>query len=87
MNLTWDPKKSEKNRKERGKGFEEAVRLFESPFISLKAMVSGEPRVVIFGYIDGKEWMAVFTEGRNPNRVILLRRSSKNERKKYYGQN
>jgi uncharacterized DUF497 family protein len=77
-------KRVDKNLLERGKGFEQAAILFQGPFLTLKVNSEGEKRIVVFGYIDGKEWMAVFTEGRIPNRVISLRRASKREREKYY---
>ena len=81
----WNKLKSEKNKAERGKGFEEAEKLFEGPFEPRDVDVNDEARTIIYGYLDGIEWIGVFAFGRKPPRAISLRRANRRERAKHYG--
>ena len=81
----WDKNKSEKNKAERGQGFEEAEKLFNGPFKQRDVDVNGEARSIIYGYLGGIEWIGVFAFERTPPRVISLRRANKRERTKHYG--
>lgn len=76
MNIEFDPVKSERNRRERGFGFEMA---YEFDFASAVIVPDnrcdyGEERSRAFGRIDGVAYCVVFTLRSDALRVISMRR-------------
>lgn len=86
MPFNWSAEKSERNRRERGKGFEEAERLFDDVYAKREVLAKGEKRTIIYGYLDGHEWVGVFSLDRSEARIISLRRANKRERGRFYEQ-
>src|SRR5438067_12190658 len=90
MQFSWDPRKSEENRRGRGCDFAFASRVFEG-FVVTDSDVRrdyGELRLVAVGVVEGILLTVVYTDRRNDNdeierRIISARRSSKKERKTY----
>ena len=91
MQLTWDPRKSEENRRNRGFDFAFAALVFNG-FVAVTQSHHrreyGEVRLVAVGVVDGLEITVVYTDRQNDKgeierRIISARRSSKKERKVY----
>ncbi len=85
----WDDAKSEKNKRGRGRGFDEALQLWttDGPDAALN-INSGEQVYLRVGFIAGKVWgaMYVIREAVNVSkliRIVSLRRLNDRERKRY----
>ena len=64
MDFAWDPAKSERNRRERGFGFDYAARIFAGPTIDVvdRRRDYGEERIRAIGEIDGRTFVVVYTD-------------------------
>lgn len=85
MEIKYDPRKCERNIKERGLSFERVIDFeFETAwFIEDHRRDYGELRIRAFGYLDGRLHSLVFTVTAKVLRVISLRRANRREVKRY----
>ncbi len=85
MEITFDPKKSERNLCERGLSFEKAAEFDFSTALYTPAtrIEYGEARTQAVGVIGDTLHSLVFTMRGTALRVISLRRASRKERKRY----
>lgn len=82
MRFDWDPIKSERNRQERGFGFDFAALIFEGATIDWTddRRDYGEARVRAIGEADGLVLYVVFTDRGDVRRIISARLASRKER-------
>lgn len=72
--------KSTSNRLKHGIDFEEAQALWNDPLLlEIPAKLEDEPRFLLIGTIDRRDWSAVITYRGNKIRLISVRRSRKEE--------
>lgn len=85
MEITFDPQKSERNRRERGLGFEMVADFnFKSAvFANDTRRDYGEVRTRALGFIGETLYALVFTMRGSALRVISLRRANRKERERY----
>jgi uncharacterized DUF497 family protein len=88
MAYVWDVNKSEKNRLERDRSFEDAWLILEGTFKPIqKRSILGEVRWELWGFIGTRPWLLVLKVESDGNlRVISLRKANKRERRKHYGE-
>ncbi len=86
--FTWDEEKSERCQRERGFGFEDAVKIFENGFIEAedRRRDYGEQRFVTIGQVDDIVITVVWTPRENRRRIISARPASRAERNRLYGE-
>ena len=80
MELEFDKRKNQSNKKKHGIDFVEAQNLWEDPDrieIPLKAI--GESRFIIIGKISDKYWSSIITYRNEKVRIISVRRSRMEE--------
>jgi uncharacterized DUF497 family protein len=82
MQFEWDDRKSEKNLRERGFGFDFAALLFEGPTVEWCDVREpwGEARVVAIGVADGIALAVVYTDRGPVRRILSARRARRKER-------
>jgi uncharacterized protein len=85
VEITFDPRKSERNLRERGLGFERVAEFdFASAFYTIDARRDyGEVRRRALGFIGETLYALVFTMRGRVLRVISLRKASRKERSRY----
>ncbi len=86
MRFEWDPKKDQANIQKHGIGFDQAVRLFNEPYLILEEQRRdhGELRYTAIGRIGAILTIAlVFTYRSETIRVISARPASRKERALY----
>lgn len=85
VRITWDPRKNERNRRERGLSFERVADFdFETALIVQDLRQNyGEVRYRALGWIEEELHALVFTFREDSIRVISLRRASRKERRDY----
>ena len=80
MEFEFDSRKSDDNKKKHGIDFYEVQALWDDPdLIEIPVKVIDEPRYVVIGKISGKRWSGVITFRGEKIRIILVRRSRKEE--------
>ena len=80
MAFEYDPAKSAENKRKHGIDFEAAQALWgDDALIEIPARVVDEPRWLVIGRIDGKNWSAVITRRAENIRLISVRRSRDEE--------
>jgi hypothetical protein len=81
----WDEKKSQRNREERGLGFDVPERLFFNRFIEWvdDRKDYGETRMIVVGAVEGRVLTVVYTWRGDRRRVISLRIANRMERDAY----
>ncbi len=80
MELEFDPKKSENNKKKHGIDFVEAQELWDDPdLIEIPAKTVDEPRFLVIGRISEKHWSGIITYRGDRIRIISVRLSRKEE--------
>ena len=80
MEFEFDPQKSQANKKKHGIDFSEAQALWDDPdLIEVPVRTSDEPRFLIIAKSSGKHWSGVITYRGGKIRIILVRRSRKEE--------
>lgn len=86
MRFDWDPAKGERNRRERGFGFEFATLIFEGDTIEWldDRTDYGEVRVRAIGEVDGLVLHVVFTDRGDVRRIISARITDRKERNRWY---
>jgi uncharacterized protein len=85
VEISFDPKKSERNIKERALSFERANDFeFETALYLVDSRKDyGETRIRAFGFLDGRLHALVFTPRGGGIRVISFRKAKKSEVKRY----
>jgi uncharacterized DUF497 family protein len=83
--VQWDKSKSERNRRERGFGFEVASLIFRDHTLEWddKRRHYGERRVIALGQVEGRCIVAVYTRRRGVRRIISARKANKGEIRAY----
>lgn len=83
MAISFDPAKSDRNRRERGLPFEAAALFdFETAIVRQDSRLDyGEPRYQALGLLGDMICLLVFTPTADGLRVISLRKASRKERK------
>ena len=83
MLFEWDDAKSERTRRERGFGFDDAALVFAGPVLEWCDVREawGEVRIVAVGEADGAVLAVVYTERGNVRRIISARPARRKERK------
>lgn len=81
MEFEWDDAKSDRNRQERGFGYDVAALIFDGPVIEWCDVREawGEARVVAVGSVDGVILAVVYTDRGDVRRIISARRARKKE--------
>ena len=87
MQFDWDPAKDERNRQERGFGFDFAALVFEADTIEWpdERRDYGEARVRALGSADGLVLHVVFTDRGDVRRIISARLADRKERMLWHG--
>ena len=82
MLFEWDDAKHERNRRERGFGFDHAVRIFAGPVLERAdtRRAYGEVRVQALGETGGDALVVVYTDRGEARRIISARRANRKER-------
>jgi hypothetical protein len=85
LRITFDPAKSERNKRLRGLSFERAEELFAGVTVSYDDARHeyGEVRTVTVGMLDGRLSMVVWTPRGAARRIISLRHCNEQERKRF----
>lgn len=86
MLFDWDSAKSERNRQERGFGFDIAILIFEGDTVEWldDRRDYGETRVRAIGEVNGVVLHVVFTDRGDVRRIISARVASKKERSQWH---
>jgi len=86
VRFEWDSGKSERNRQERGFGFDFAALIFEGGTIEWPddRRDYGEARVRAIGEVDGLVLYVVFTDRSDVRRIISARLTSRKERDQWH---
>ena len=80
MEIEFDSKKSDDNKKKHGIDFNEAQALWDDPdLIEIPVKTSDEPRFLVIGKISEKHWSGVITYRGETIRIISVRRSRREE--------
>ncbi len=81
MDFEWDGAKSEKNRRERGFGFDDAALIFDGPVIEWSDVREawGEARTVAIGSAEGRILAVIYTDREDVRRIISARPARKKE--------
>jgi uncharacterized DUF497 family protein len=80
MAFEFDSTKSNSNKRKHGIDFYEAQALWnDSDFIEIPLKTIDEPRFLVIGGISEKHWSAIITYRSENIRIILVRRSRKEE--------
>jgi hypothetical protein len=87
MRFEWDAAKNERNVRERGIAFGDALRVFEDWALEALDVREDydEDRVIAIGLANGVELVVVYTlRAADLTRIISARRANKRERKAYW---
>ena len=86
MLFDWDSAKSERNRQERGFGFDIAILIFEGDTMERldDRQDYGERRVRAIGEVNGVVLHVVFTDRGDVRRIISARVANKKERNQWH---
>ena len=81
MELDFDEDKSSATLKKHGMDFSTARDIWQDPdVLEIPLATSDEPRLMVIGKIQGKQWSAIITyRGQQRIRIISVRRSRKEE--------
>lgn len=85
MGFQWDPEKNADNIAKHGVDFEEAIGVFEGPFLEWEDTRKsyGEQRFIVVGVVDAVAITVVYTPRGTDWRIISARRASRYERELY----
>jgi uncharacterized DUF497 family protein len=86
MRFDWDPAKDQRNRQERGLGFDFGALIFEGDTIEWPdtRLDYGETRVRAIGEVDGIVMHAVFTDRGDVRGIISVRLANRKERGRWH---
>jgi len=79
----WDSNKNEGNRQKHGIAFEDAVEIFDGPYVKFGSDRSGETRWLAIGETQGHVIAVVYTERKERIRIISARMARSYERENY----
>jgi uncharacterized DUF497 family protein len=80
MEFEFDAKKSNNNQRKHEIDFIDAQALWEDPdLLEIPAKTFDEPRFLVIGKIEGKDWSGIITYRRNSIRIISVRRARDEE--------
>jgi uncharacterized protein len=79
----WDSDKGEANKEKHGISFEDAVELFDAPYLRSLSDRSGEIRWVAFGKAQERVIAVIYTEREGRIRIISARMARTKEREIY----
>jgi uncharacterized DUF497 family protein len=79
----WDPRKAEVNAEKHGIFFEDAVSLFDEPFLRIRSDRSGEARWLALGKSQDRVIAVIYAERNGRIRLISARMARKYEREIY----
>ena len=86
MEFEWDEAKSERCRRERGFSFADMLPAFSDPERMIepdRRYEYGEERFRLYGRIEGRLFVVVYTVRSETIRIISARKANKRERKRY----
>lgn len=83
MEFEFDPAKSASNREKHGIDFIDAQTLWAGPVLELRLAYEAEPRYAHIGMMGGRHWTAIVTYREGRVRIISVRRSHRDEERKY----
>jgi uncharacterized DUF497 family protein len=85
MGFQWDPKKNAANLAKHGVDFEDAIGVFENPFLEWEdtRKAYGERRFIVIGVVNAIALTVVYAGRENDRRIVSARRASQYERKLY----
>lgn len=83
MEITYDPRKSERNLRERGLGFDEAESFDFGSASYFSEERKGEHRLVAVGYLRNRLHILCFLPTMKGVRVISFRKANDREARKY----
>jgi uncharacterized protein len=83
VEFDWDPEKHARTRRERGYGFDYAVRIFAGPTVESidRRRDYGEDRVRAIGEIDGRVYVPVYTDRPGVRWIISAWKASGKDRR------
>lgn len=88
QDFEWDEEKAQANRAKHGVSFEDAALVFQDEdrieWLDEKKDY-GEDRYTTVGLVKGRILFVVYTERAETLRLIMARRATKTEQRKYYG--
>ena len=79
----WDSNKDEANKEKHGISFQDAIELFDAPFLRLRTDGSGEIRWIALGKAHGRVIAVIYTEREGRIRTISARMARTKEREIY----
>ena len=85
MQWTFDPAKDAVNQEKHGVSLALAEVLFSGPHISVSdsRFDYGETRQIVFGFINNRAFVCVYTDRGDERRVISLRKANSREVRRY----
>lgn len=83
MEIEFDPRKNERNLRERGLSFERAADFDFETALTFPEIRHGETRYVSVGYLDRRLHLICYIETDDGIRVISFRKANDREAKKY----
>ena len=83
MEIEFDPKKNERNLRERGLSFERAADFDFETAVTFTEIRYGEIRYVSVGYLDKRLHLICYLETEEGIRVISFRKANEREARKY----
>jgi uncharacterized protein len=79
----WNSNKGEANKEKHGISFEDAIELFDAPFLKLRSDRFGEIRWIALGKAQGRVMAVIYTEREGRIRIISARMARTKEREIY----
>jgi len=86
MEVEWDEAKSERCRRERGFSFADVLPAFSDPERMIEPdwrYEYGEERFCLYGRVEGRLFVIVYTVRDKTIRIISARKANKREQKRY----
>ena len=81
VKITYDVAKRARTLTERGLDFEDAIKIFESPHLQIEddRFDYKEPRYKVFGELDGRRVVFIWTPRDGTHRIIMMRHAHEEE--------
>ena len=85
MRITYDPAKRAKTLAERGLDFDDAPKVFAGTHLTIEddRRDYGETRWIVFGWLDGRMVVLVWTPRDDSRRIISMRKAKDDEIQTY----
>lgn len=86
LKFEWDPRKRSLNLRKHGIAFEDAIELFERPYLEGPddRRDYGEARWIVYGEAQGRVLALVYTWRSGKRRIISARKTTSREQEAYY---